>query len=108
MSTGVEEDNRALGEVLDVLLHGGEVEANSLGVKVAVLVGVEASALGDGVVVTPGRRGKVDVLVGVVLSKELHTDAEGTGTRKGLGDGELCASVRASGRYRILYIRGPP
>jgi len=98
VGTGVEKNNRTLREVLDVLLHSGEVEADSLGVKVAVLVSLEASTLGNGVVVAPGRRGNVDVLVRVVLSEELHADAEGTGTRKRLSDSELFALVFLLGR----------
>lgn len=96
VGTGMEENDRSLGHGLDVLLHGLKVETNSLGVKVAVLLCLEAGTLGDGVVVAPGGVGDVDGLAGVVLGKELHADAEGTGSREGLSVRELVHQYRVN------------
>lgn len=86
----MEEDDRLLRGVLEVLLHACKVEADGLFVVVTVLVDLEARVLEDRDVVPPGRCGKVDVLaVGVESLQEGTADTEGTSAGDGLGDGDL-------------------
>ena len=58
-------------------------------VEVAVLEGLETRLAEDGVMVAPCGVGAIDVDARVELSKELGRDAEGSGARERLADGNL-------------------
>jgi hypothetical protein len=58
-------------------------------VEVAVLEGLETRLAEDGVMVAPCGVGAIDVDARVELSKELSRDAEGSGARERLADGNL-------------------
>ena len=82
VSASVEEDNAALGHVLDVLDHTLEVKTDGVLVVVTVLLDLEARVLEDSIVVGPTGVGDVDGLVaGVETLEESTTDSEGTSTR---------------------------
>lgn len=86
---GVEQEDAALGRLLDVLHHPLKVQPDGVLVVVPVLVHLEAGLREDGVVVGPRRVGDVNVLsAGVEGAEEGGGDAQGTGAGDGLGDGE--------------------
>lgn len=75
---------------LDVLDHALKVEAVSLLVKVGVVVDLKARIFENWDVVAPGGGGDKNLLAGgEPLGKELSSDTESTGSRDGLGDGDL-------------------
>lgn len=95
VSTGVEEEDAALGSGLDIGNHALKVEANGVLVVVAVLLNLETSLGEDGLVVGPRGSGDVDLLLAVVeLLEEGGADAESTSTGEGLGDDETVKSRR--------------
>jgi hypothetical protein len=89
VSTGVQQNNAALGGGLDVLDEALEVQTNGVLVVVAVLLDLEARVLENGVVVGPARVRQVDLLRARVEALEESTaNAESTGSGDGLGDDE--------------------
>ena len=77
VSTGVEHDHRALGDVLDVLHGPGEVEATGGGVVVGVAAHIEAGKFKDWSVIAPGWLGKENGPVGrPMFGDELCPDPE--------------------------------
>ena len=93
--TGVQEDDGLVRCSLDVCNHAFKVQADSLLVVVLVLLHFQPGVLEDGRVVPPRRGGQVDGLgVRVVAREEGSTDAEGTCSRDGLGDGDAVLGDR--------------
>ena len=89
VSTGVKQDNAALGSRLDILDQTLKVQTDGVLVVVAVLLDLKARVLEDSVVVGPAGVGQVNLLrAGVEALEESTTNAEGTGTGDGLGDDE--------------------
>lgn len=85
----VEEDNAALGHLLEVLDQAIVVKANGVLVVVPVLLDLQAGVLEDGVVVCPRGVRDIDGLIaGIVAFQESTTDAKGTSTGDGLGDND--------------------
>lgn len=94
----MQKNDRALVHTLQVLLHTLKVETDRLLVVVRVGLDFESRILEDWDVVTPGWGGEVDRLrVRVVTGEESSGDAEGTGTGKGLSDGDLHQTSRGKG-----------
>jgi hypothetical protein len=89
VSTGVQQNDAALGGGLDVLDETLKVQTDGVLVVVAVLLDLEAGVLENGVVVGPAGVGQVDLLrARVEALEESTTNAESTGTGDGLGDDE--------------------
>lgn len=101
VGASMEQDNAALGHGLDVGDHAIEVEANGVLVVVAVLLDLQAGVLEDSIVVRPRGVGDVDGLcAGVVTLEEGATNAQSTGARDGLSDGD--ATFLERGRVRAV------
>lgn len=84
----MEQDNRVVGSILDVLQHSLQVQTDRLLVVVSVLLDFQSGVLEDGSVVTPGRCRQVDSLgMRVVSLQEGSSDSESASSRDGLGDG---------------------
>ncbi len=95
VSTGVEEEDTALGGGLDVGDHAVKVQANGMLVVVAVLLDLEAGVGEDGLVVGPRRGGDVNLLLaGVEAGEEVGANAQSTGAGDGLGDGQAVEGGR--------------
>lgn len=97
VSTGVEEEDAALGSSLEVSSQTLEVKTNGLLVVVAVLLNLEAGVGEDGLVVGPRGGRDVDLLsTGVELLEEGGTNSQSTGSGDGLGDGDAVEGGRVS------------
>jgi hypothetical protein len=89
VGAGVQQDDALLRHGLDVGHHALDVEADGLGVIVAVLLGLEAGVREDGDVVGPGRSRDVDGLRAWVESREeVGANAQRAGTGDALRDGD--------------------
>lgn len=89
VGAGVEEEDGVVGGGLEVADQTLEVEADGVLVVVGILGDLETGVTEDGAVVGPRGGGDVDLLgSGEEAGKEGTADAEGTGTRDGLGDDE--------------------
>lgn len=90
VGASVEQDNAALGHLLDVCDHAIEVKANGVLVVVAVLLDLEAAVGEDGLVVCPRRGRNVDLLCARVVTLE-----EGTAYPEGAGAGDALSDDNA-------------
>lgn len=89
VGAGVKQDNAVAGGRLDIRQKAFEVKADCVLVVVAVLLNLQAAVLEDSIVVGPAGGREVDLLrVRVEALEESTTNAQGTGTRDGLGDAE--------------------
>jgi hypothetical protein len=87
VGAGVQQDDALLGHGLDVGHHALDVEADGLGVVVAVLLSLEARVREDGDVVGPGWGRDVDGLcAGVEAREEVGADAQRAGAGDALRD----------------------
>ena len=86
VSADMEDDDRLVIGLLEVLKHTVEVESLLTRVIVSVLLNLESSFVGDTNMSGPGRIGNVDLgrLVGVPLSEELETNPQRSSTGDGL------------------------
>lgn len=85
----VQEDDAALGHLLDVLNHALKVEANGVLVVVSVLLHLQSRVLEHGIVVSPAGGGDVDGLCARVESLEEGTAySQSASSGDGLGDGD--------------------
>ena len=86
VSTSVQENDRVVGSVPQVLLHALKVQTDGFLVKVLVLLDLETRVLGNGNVVAPCRPRQVDGLcMRVEPGQKGHTDPQCTSSRDGLG-----------------------
>ena len=89
VGAGVEEEDGVVGGGLEVADQTLEVEPDGVLVVVSILGDLETGVTEDGAVVGPRGGGDVDLLgSGEEAGEEGTADAEGTGTRDGLGDDE--------------------
>lgn len=88
VGAGVQENDRAVVGVAEVLDEAVKVQGNVLLVVVSVGNGLDASLAEDSLVVGPGGVREEDLLLGEELGNELSADTESTGTGDGLGDGK--------------------
>lgn len=87
----VQQNDAALGHLLDVLNHAIEVETDGVLVVVAVLLDLEAAVGEDGLVVGPRRGRDVDGLRAGVMTLE-----EGTAYPEGAGAGDALSDDNAA------------
>lgn len=100
VGTGVEKEDRARWGVLDIAEKSINVKSDGLLIVVAVALDGQSTVAENGSVVGPRRRRQVDGLgVGVELLEKSSSDAESTGTRDRLGDGDVVEN-RGSGTVR--------
>jgi hypothetical protein len=75
---------------LEILLQAGKIKTDGLLVKVPVTADLETGITENGSVVSPRWYGEVDSFIGrEETAKESTANSERTGTRDGLGDGNL-------------------
>lgn len=88
VGAGVQQEDGALGRILDVPQQAVDIEPDGLLVVVAVGLDVQAAVVKDGPVVCPRRRWQVHrLVVGVEALQEGAGDPEGSGAGNGLRDG---------------------
>lgn len=90
VGAGMEEEDGVARSLLDVVDQTVNVEADGLLVVVTVGLDVQPAIMEDGLVVRPRRVWEVDGLsVRVETLEESTTNAKGTGSGNGLGDGHV-------------------
>ncbi len=102
VGAGVEQESAAVGGLVDVGDHALEVEADGVLVVVGVLLDLQTRVLEHGGVVGPRRRRDVDGLgAGEEAGEERAADAQSTGPRDGLCDGQAVQrrAVLAIGKH---------
>ena len=94
VGAGVEQEDAALGGLVDVGEHALKVQADGVLVVVGVLLDLQARVLENGAVVGPRRVRDVDGLgAGEVAGEEGAADAQGARAGDGLGDGQAAEGV---------------
>lgn len=102
---GVQQENRVLGGILDILDQAFVVKSNCVLVVVPVLLGLQSRVLEDGIVIRP--RGSRDVNglgVWVETLEERTADTEGSSAGNGLSDGNAILLERS--RVRAIGEEG--
>jgi len=90
VSTDVEQSERVVFAVVQVLTHAGEVKSLSLGVEVTVGFVTVTNNLGKSSVDGPGLGGNhdINVFVRIPVGKEGHAETEGSSSRDRLGSSD--------------------
>lgn len=95
VSTGVQQDGGAWLGGLEIGDQAVKVEANVLGIVIAVLGGLNAGSSEHCLVVCPSGSGKEDLLGREELGEELSSDPQRTSTGDGLGGGDAALLERS-------------
>lgn len=92
----VQQDHATFWSGFKILNHTIEVQTNRIFVVVSILLDLESGVLKDSIVIRPARRGYVDLLCAWIEPfEESSTNAQSSGTRYGLGDGNAVFSYRS-------------